>query len=287
MSGVWFRFAGTTLLATPAGALWWKEAATLVVADLHLEKGSSLARRGKLLPPYDTRATLGRLAALIDALAPRRVICLGDSFHDPDGPGRLAAEDASTLAGLARGRDWLWVAGNHDPAPDPDLARNLDRGLNRRLPGELVDETVLGPLVFRHQAAGGVGDDDRDGDGGGWGGILGEVSGHFHPKASVLAAGRRLTGRCFATDGRRLILPAFGAYAGGLDVLNPVIATLLAPAFTAHMIGRSRIHTFPRFRLASPPPLPPAPGCRAGTASDGHPMIQNGESRGWPQDSRA
>lgn len=244
MSGSRFRFAGATLLATPTGALWWNEAATLVVADLHLEKGTSLARRGALLPPYDTRATLARLAALVDALAPRRVICLGDSFHDPDGPGRLADEDAGVVANLARGRDWLWIAGNHDPAWEKGFLRDLDR----RLPGEAVQDATVGPLVFRHQATA------HGSDG------VGEISGHFHPKASVLAAGRRLTGRCFATDGRRLILPAFGAYTGGLDVLHPAIAALLTPAFTAHLIGRARVHTFASHRLSPLAPLPRSVG---------------------------
>jgi DNA ligase-associated metallophosphoesterase len=243
VSGAWFRFAGAALLATPAGGLWWKSEATLVVADLHLEKGSSLARRGALLPPYDTRATLARLAGLVEALAPRRVICLGDSFHDGGGPGRLAEEDAGQLESLARGREWLWIAGNHDPAPAPEL------------PGSVVEEAAIGPLVFRHQASPAAPEGRGDASGDVSGDVSGEVSGHYHPKAAVVVAGRRLTGRCFATDGRRLILPAFGAYAGGLCVLDPAIAALLAPAFTAHLIGRARVHTFPSLRLS---PFQPA-----------------------------
>jgi hypothetical protein len=219
-----FGFQGEELLATAEGALVWPAAATLIVSDLHLEKGSALARRGTLLPPYDSRATLMTLARILDAHRPRRVICLGDSFHDGEGTARLAREDATALGRLTRGREWIWIAGNHDsssPAPVPW--------------GESVAEWSYGPFVFRHEA---------DGRGG-----FAEVSGHFHPKAFVAVAGRRLSGRCFAGDGRRLILPAFGAYTGGLDVLHGAIRGLLAWPFVVHLIGRRRVHTLSAVRL--------------------------------------
>lgn len=229
-------FAGVELVATAAGALWWPEEAALIVSDLHLEKGSSFGRRGAFLPPYDSRSTLEGLAALAGALAPHRVVCLGDSFHDGDGAVRLAREDAERLAGLACGRDWVWVAGNHDPRPAAELG------------GRMVEEAALGPLVFRHQAAPGEAD--------------GEISGHYHPKASVAIAGKRLTGRCFVGDGRRLLLPAFGAYTGGLDVFDPAITRLLAPSFRVHLLGRSRVHTLAHLRLVGAA-RSPRPGSRA------------------------
>src|SRR5215208_5061498 len=111
------RLAGTELLADPSGALYWPDEGALIVADLHLEKGSALAKRGMLLPPYDTAATLARLARLIARWTPRLVIALGDSFHDADGHARMAASDRVALAALQRSRDWLWIAGNHDPHP--------------------------------------------------------------------------------------------------------------------------------------------------------------------------
>ncbi len=116
--------AGVALLADPAGALFWSDEQLLVVADLHLEKGSAFAKRGVLLPPYDTATTLARLARLIARYAPRLVIALGDSFHDSDGPLRMAGTDRVALEGLQRGRDWIWIAGNHDPElPDSDWGR--------------------------------------------------------------------------------------------------------------------------------------------------------------------
>src|SRR3954464_1904875 len=90
------------------GALYWPEHGLLAIADLHLEKGSSFARRGQLLPPYDTTETLARLARLIAHYSPRAVIALGDNFHDGGGPGRLSAPDRASLAALQRGRDWIW-----------------------------------------------------------------------------------------------------------------------------------------------------------------------------------
>ena len=217
---------GAALLADPSGALIWPARSTLVVADLHLEKGSAFAARGQLLPPYDTRATLARLEALAARHRPERVVCLGDSFHDGAAAGRLGAGDRARLRRLAAGRDWIWIAGNHDPAPPDDLG---GRGLE-----ELVD----GPLVFRHQARAN-------------GTPAGEVSGHYHPKASVHLRPRRITAPCFVTDGRRLVLPAFGAYTGGLNVLDPAVASLFRRDFQVQLLHRDRIYTFPRASLAA------------------------------------
>ncbi|MCC7276307.1 MAG: ligase-associated DNA damage response endonuclease PdeM [Alphaproteobacteria bacterium] len=213
---------GATLLLDPSGALVWRDRALLVVADLHLEKGSSFARRGTLLPPYDTTATLEALARTLRRWQPRTVLCLGDSFHDDAAPERLGNGDRSRLRTLVAGHDWIWVAGNHDPGLPPDIG------------GRVEAAVTLGGLVFRHAAAG-TG--------------AGEVSGHFHPKASVATRARRITGRCFVTDGRRLVLPAFGAYAGGLDVLDPAIAGLLRRRFLAFLLGRDRLYAFARDQL--------------------------------------
>ena len=212
--------------------LWWPARQTLVVADLHLEKGSGFAVKGALLPPYDTAVTLARLAHAIERLKPHRVICLGDSFHDGGAAARLSATDARTLTGLTGAHDWIWITGNHDPAPPADWG------------GRVTDDLVDGALVFRHQA--------RPGS-------MGELSGHFHPKASVSTRARRITARCFVGDGHRLILPAFGAYTGGLDVLDPAISGLLDRRFEAHLLGSSRLHSLPRAGLARRPGRPSSP----------------------------
>jgi hypothetical protein len=217
---------GVDLVADPSGALIWPGAATVVVADLHLEKGSALARRGTLLPPYDSRATLDSLAAVIARIEPRRVVCLGDSFHDVDAGDRIDPGDAARLAALTRAVEWIWVLGNHDPVPPGTVPWS----------GRIEIAVTLGALTFRHQAEPGSG--------------AGEVSGHYHPKAAISTRARRVTGRCFVTDGRRLILPAFGAYAGGLDVLDPAISGLFRRGFHAHLIGRATVRAFPRARLA-------------------------------------
>jgi uncharacterized protein len=215
---------GAKLVADPSGALWWEAHRLLAFADLHFEKGSAYAGKGALLPPYDTRATLARVSSLIAHYDPAIVVCLGDSFHDGEGPGRLDRDDAGLLASLAQGRDWVWIAGNHDPE------------LPEALGGRVVGELNLGPLSFRHEAL-----------------VMtapGEISGHFHPKAAVKHRGRRLSGRCFAGDGHRLVLPAFGAYTGGLNVRDPAIAGLFLHGFTVWLIGQRRIFAFPATRLA-------------------------------------
>lgn len=216
---------GTDLLADASGALLWPAERLLAVADLHLEKGSAFAARGRMLPPYDTRATLERLSALVERERPERVLCLGDSFHDRRAAERMDRGDADRLRTLtAAVADWVWITGNHDPEPPEGLG------------GRVVPDLRLGPLVFRHEAKPGE---------------AGELSGHLHPAASIALTGRqRVRDRCFVTDGAKLILPAFGSFTGGLNVLNPAIAGLLAPRFTALLTTRGKIHRFPHSRLS-------------------------------------
>lgn len=213
-----FRLNGVDLVADASGALWWPDRATLVVADLHLEKGSSFAVRGQFLPPYDTRQTLAGLEAAMTRLRPERVIALGDSFHDGGAIGRMPESDSARLTAMVAATDWIWIAGNHDPAPLGPWG------------GRIAEEITIGALVFRHEA------DPR--------GCAGEVSGHYHPKATVRARARTLSARCFVTDGERLVLPAFGAYAGGLDLFDPALRGLFGRHLQAFLLGRSRVVPF-------------------------------------------
>jgi uncharacterized protein len=209
--------ADTTLVADPAGALYWPDERLLAVADLHLEKGSAFAARGMLLPPYDTASTLARLRRVVERYDPRLVIALGDSFHDGEGPRRLADTDRATLKALQRGRDWLWIAGNHDPDPADGIG------------GRFADTLALGALSFVHEPSCGACD--------------GEIAGHLHPLARLARRGRAVSRRCFATNGRRLVMPAFGAYAGGLNVRDRAIAMLFPSlSFAVHMLGERRLY---------------------------------------------
>jgi len=223
---------GVRLLPDLSGACLWPDRGWLLVADLHLEKGSGLAARGALLPPYDTAATLARLEAVCDRLRPARVVCLGDSFHDRGAAERVSDADGRRIAALTAAHDWVWISGNHDPAPPAGWG------------GTVVEAVTEGPLHLRHEP--------RPGPAPG-----GEVCGHFHPKASLRTRARRVTGRCFAADGRRLILPAFGAFTGGLNVLDPAIAGLLATDFTVWILGQVQVHRLPASRL-DPDPCRPA-----------------------------
>ncbi|MBW7964689.1 ligase-associated DNA damage response endonuclease PdeM [Bradyrhizobium sp. BR 10261] len=207
--------AGIALHADLSGALYWDERRLLVVSDLHLEKGSSFATRGVLLPPYDTLATLSRLAAVISRHNPKTVIALGDSFHDRTAHERLSTEDRDAVAALQSGRDWIWISGNHDPM------------LPRDLGGTVADEVAVGPITFRHEPSG----------------APGEIAGHLHPKARISARGRSMERRCFASDGMRAVMPAFGAYAGGLSIRDAAFARIFAKTgFVAHLLGDRRVH---------------------------------------------
>ncbi len=211
-----FLCAGERLEALPSGALHWPARRMLAVADLHLEKGSSYAVNAlKLLPRHDTRQTLAVLAALSETPRPETVVCLGDSFHDREAIDRLPAAERSEIERLTTRAHFMWIAGNHDPAPPP-------AGW-----GEVAEEIDAAPLKFRHEAHFGPAD--------------GEVSGHFHPVAALTVRGRGMRRRCFLTDGRRLILPAFGTYAGGLNALDPAIAQLFPDDYDALVVGRDAV----------------------------------------------
>jgi DNA ligase-associated metallophosphoesterase len=207
--------ADVTLVADLSGALYWEQERLLVVSDLHLEKGSSYATRGVLLPPYDTIATLGRLGAVIARHDPRRVIALGDSFHDRSAQDRLSPANREMLAALQVRRDWIWISGNHDPELSSDVG------------GSVLDEVAIGAITFRHEPTG----------------AKGEIAGHLHPKARVSARGRAVERRCFATDGLRAVMPAFGAYTGGLNIRDAAFAKIFRTlGFVAHVLGDRRMH---------------------------------------------
>jgi hypothetical protein len=220
--------AGVTLEADLLGALVWPAEATLVFADLHLEKGSSYAARGRpqFVPPYDTRATIERMERLVARHVPARVICLGDSVHDRTAAERADKDDAERISAMTARRDWIWIAGNHDPEPP------------RAWGGTVLSEVAIGNIVFRHQAA-----DDKPDPG------TAEISGHFHPTASVATRAARISARCFASDARRLVMPAFGAYAGGLNVLNQAIARLFDVEFDVAVLGKTRVFALNSARL--------------------------------------
>jgi DNA ligase-associated metallophosphoesterase len=208
--------ASVTLVADLSGALFWEAESLLVISDLHLEKGSSFATRGTLLPPYDTVATLGRLGGVIARYDPRAVIALGDSFHDRSAHGRLSAPDRDAIAAMQARRDWIWISGNHDPALPDDLG------------GVVASEVAIGPIGFRPEPIG----------------AIGEIAGHLHPKARVSARGRSTERRCFACDGERAVMPAFGAYAGGLNIRDAAFAKIFQTlGFMAHVLGDNRLHT--------------------------------------------
>ncbi len=222
LAAVW-TIAGARVDLLAEGALYLPEAATLVVADLHLEKGSSFAARGQMLPPYDTAATLKRLAALVARLAPARVIALGDSFHDRGADRRMMEADRAALRVLTASADWIWIAGNHDPEPPENVG------------GTAMAELALGSLTFRHAPHPGP--------------ATGEIAGHLHPSARVAGRGRSVRRRCFAADRERLVMPAFGALAGGLCVLDAAFRPLFERRpFHAFMLGRD-VHPVASHRL--------------------------------------
>jgi DNA ligase-associated metallophosphoesterase len=213
-----FSFGGHDLIAL-AGGVYWPARRALLVADLHLEKASWYAKLGQLLPPYDTHATLADLQALLAATGAQEVWCLGDSFHDPHGCERLDASAQASLRAMTAATRWTWITGNHDP-----------HGVDR-CGGAVADEAVVDGLVLRHEA------DPRE--------IRPELSGHFHPKLRVRVRGKLVSRRCFVATGTKLILPAFGALTGGLDVDHPEIVRAVGTPAQALVPVENRLLRFP------------------------------------------
>jgi DNA ligase-associated metallophosphoesterase len=225
-------FCGEEMRLVQGRALYWPREQALLVADLHLEKASFYAKHGQLLPPYDSRETLERLAAAIRETGARRVVALGDNFHDRDGGVRLERYAAGMLGALVRAVEWLWIAGNHDA------------GLTRAVGGEVAEAAELGGVLLRHRA--------RAGESGP------EISGHFHPRLAVSARGRRITRPCAVVsagvEGKgRMILPAFGALTGGMAAADPAILAAVQPASAVDALlpAAGRLIRYPLWRAAA------------------------------------
>ena len=229
-------FANEEWLLIESRALYWPRERALLVADLHLEKASYFAARGQPIPPYDSRETLERLALAIRATGARRVITLGDNFHDSAGLERLEPHARGMLDALTKAVDWVWITGNHDAA------------LEAKCGGTLADELELSGIVLRHRARAG---EHRP-----------ELSGHYHPKLKLSVRNRRIVRACAVMSANdatgescsgRMILPAFGAFTGGMDAADPEILSALQPAaaIDALVPAGGRIASFPLWRRAA------------------------------------
>jgi hypothetical protein len=214
-----FSFCGHELMALPQGALFWPSRQALLVADLHLEKASWFARLGQMLPPYDSVATLADLTAVVAATGAREIWCLGDSFHDKHGCDRLPERARDMLTGLTGATRWTWITGNHDA------------GFVDHCGGTIVEEALVDELVLRHEA------DPAE--------ARPELSGHFHPKLRITQRGRQVSRRCFVATATKLVLPAFGALTGGLDVNHPEIVRAVGGRAQALVPVADRLLRFP------------------------------------------
>ncbi len=213
-----FLFHGERFDLLPCGALWWPAAEALLVADLHFEKAAFFAANGQFLPPYDSVETAIQLADRIARTGARRLICLGDSFHDAAGAAHLNPQAAELLLTIAARTEWIWITGNHDD----DAVFPF---------GTPVAELAIGGIALRHEAIPGCADP--------------EISGHFHPKLRVRHKGQSVARRCFLVAGGKLIMPAFGALTGGLDARHPAIHRALQAPATALVPTASRLLRFP------------------------------------------
>ena len=208
---------GKSFIADVSGALYWPSERALLVADMHLEKGSAFAVKGQMVPPYDTRETLTKLASAIDRYNVETVIALGDSFQDSDAASRMIDEDLRVLKIIQEGRLWLWITGNHDPE------------ISDHLGGRVLSEVEIEGITLRHHPKAGQ--------------ITHEIAGHLHPASKLSVYGTSLRRPCFISNRRRLILPAFGTYTGGLNVLDDAFMPLFNnDGFSVWMLGHDGLY---------------------------------------------
>ena len=214
-----FSFCSVGMSALPEGGLFHPASRSLLLADLHLEKASSYARRGQMLPPYDSIETLRRIAALVEGTGAVALYCLGDSFHDRGGVARLPDEALGLLGLLTAKTRWTWITGNHDAAISDPLG------------GDVAAEVELDGLLLRHEA------DPAD--------PRPEISGHYHPKYQVTLRGRRVSRPCFVAGRSKLILPSFGVLTGGMNAADPAILKAVGADARALIAVREKLLDFP------------------------------------------
>ncbi|CAM1631062.1 ApaH type [Bartonella choladocola] len=199
-----------------SGAAYWHAEKLLVVADLHLEKSSCFARHGQLLPPYDSERTLKRLKTVVEKYQPQTIIALGDSFHDNQASLQLSETNRQLLEDIITHHEMIWIAGNHDDE-------------KTEFTGQWTHEIRIGSLLFRHEPLAGT--------------QKGEIAGHLHPALRISRRGMSVRRFCFASDGNRMILPAFGAYAGGLDLTHKAFCNIFdKSALIACLLGKNAIY---------------------------------------------
>ncbi len=218
------EIAGVAMVLRASCTAYLPKHQVLVVSDVHLEKGSAYAARGQMLPPYDSLTAVSRLMAEMEALRPRQVISLGDSFHDRGARARMNPDVVDALRVMTGSTEWVWITGNHDVAPPDDLG------------GRIAHEVSVGPLVFRHEPVAGP--------------VVGEIAGHLHPCARVSGGARVVRAKCFATDGQRLVMPSFGPLTGGLNVCDDAFAPLFPQGLRACVAGRDAVYAVSAERLA-------------------------------------
>ncbi len=226
MSEASIDISGQIFIPDRSGALYFPDQQSLVVADLHFEKGSSFAKSLNHIPPYDTRTTLRNLIDVCKRYDPRRIIALGDSFHDTYAHRRLNSVDSEAIQSLTDAHDWIWITGNHDPRPPVGFS------------GHVEEEISLGALTLRHEPQPYP---------------QSEIAGHLHPCAVLFVRGRRFRRRCFASNGDRIVMPSFGAYTGGLNVLDVAFSSVFADRFQVWLIGGEDVHRVTSDKLRPDP----------------------------------
>ena len=198
------------------GVLFWLEKKIAIVSDLHLEKGSSFASLGQFIPPFDSEETLKKLINFFKTHEVQTIILLGDTFHDRGALNRMSSKVKSIFDSLVENYEIIFVLGNHENKMKSAFIKFYER--------YIVDD-----IHFLHEA------------------VLEkkyQISGHFHPVASLKINSKQITEKCLIHSENHIIMPAFGEFTGGLNINNPVFKPFLNRNYYIYFLTKKSVYKF-------------------------------------------
>ena len=205
-------FNNNKFVLNPDGSMFWPQESCLIVGDLHLEKSTSYIDQGNFLPPYDTLDTLTKLSHTIKKKRIKKVIFLGDVFHDSNGYERLKLPEKSLFDKILN-ENTIWISGNHDANFKPKHVNSFTL-------------YKLNKLTFSHISC------SKNSM---------EISAHYHPKVTFKYLGTKISKPCFLIDKYKIILPAYGSYTGGLNISSNAFKNIFSNNFDVYALGNKKV----------------------------------------------
>ncbi len=205
-------FNKNKFILNPDGSMLWPKESCLIVGDLHLEKSTSYIDQGNYLPPFDSLDTLSKLSNSMKKNNIKKIIFLGDVFHDSNGYKRLKLKEQRLFDTIIN-VNTIWISGNHD-------AKFLPKNINS------YNLYKLNEFTFSHISC------SKN---------IKEISAHYHPKVTFKYMGNKISKPCFLIDNNKIILPAYGSYTGGLNISSNIFKNILFQKFDIYALGNKKV----------------------------------------------